>query len=401
MSRWIVLALCLLAATAGKGQLYSLDHWHTSNSPLGNNSVRAMEMNQEGHIWLGTDWGLYRFDGESDWIEFTLDNSSIPSNQIRSIAFDAQNELWIGTFNHGLAHFDGTQWEVFNTQNSGLPDNFVKFLKFDQNNSLWISTTGGLVKKSGDDWTVWNAYNSDLWTNNLTTILVDETTNDKYVGSVNGGLSIFKNDTLHAVEMSYTHGIPDNTLYGMAFTESGQLWVAAPSGGLMIRFSSMLWQWYNAENSSLPSSSYNDIVIGNSTYLASQDAGLVIFDGESYSAINTFNSNLSTNDLAGLKLSSDGTVLWMATLSNGLYRANLPTLSLASRAKSKAIVYPNPFDEILMYDGVEGEVTIFTAEGKEWIKLDVTTGAAIDTSNWPKGIYFLSDNGEYFKLIKQ
>jgi ligand-binding sensor domain-containing protein len=398
--RKLVASLWLFGHIGVHAQFYQLDNWSTSNSVLKNNSIRAMEIDVHGYIWLGTDWGLFRFDGIDQWEEWNISNSGIPSDEIRSITFDGDNNLWIGTFNHGLAHFDGENWHIYNVTNSDLPDNFVKYIRFDQNQSLWISTTGGLAKKSGDEWEIWNAYNSNLWTNNLTNILVDPQTNDKYVGSLNGGLSIFKNDTLHAVELSYTHGIPDNTIYGMAFKEPGQLWAAAPSGGIMIRFSAMLWQWYNAENSSFPSSSYNDIVIGNHTYLASQDAGFFIFDGMSFTVVSMFNSNLATNNISSLKLSADGETLWIATLSHGLYRAILPTLHTANWMTPEIRIFPNPFVEKLAIQGYSGQVEVFTMDGKTWLHTEVSESGAIDTSNWPSGVYLIQCESKTDKLIK-
>lgn len=383
-----------------KSQQFTLENWHTGNSPLLNNTIRALEFDNEENVWLGTDYGLFKFDGEI-WTAFTKDNSGIPSNQIRSITFDDQNELWIGTFDDGLAHFDGDSWTFFNIDNSDLPDNFVKYLRFDNNQTLWISTTGGLAKKSEDNWQIWNVDNAGLWTNNMSVILVEESTNDKYIGSINGGLNIFKADTLHSIEMSYTHGIPDNTLYGMAFNDLNQLWISAPSGGLMIRYSAVLWQWYNAENSDLPSSSYNDIKIGENTYLASQDAGLVIFDGDSYSVLNTFNSNLGTDDISRLQLESNNSILWMGTTSHGLYRVNFETLNIASAEYENVLTYPNPVDDILNISGYTGLFSVFTLDGKLIDQISVNQMIQYDMSQFQAGVYLLkSESGKEYKIIK-
>jgi len=379
---------------------FVLENWNTDNSPLLNNTVRALELDNNENIWIGTDHGLFKFDGEI-WTAFTTENSGIPSNQIRSITFDIQNELWVGTFDDGIAHFDGLSWTEFNIDNSDLPDNFVKYLKFDNNQTLWISTTGGLAKKSGNDWQIWDVYNAGLWTNNMSFILVEESTNDKYVGSVNGGLNIFKADTLHSIEMSYTHGIPDNTLYGMAFNDMNQLWITAPSGGLMIRYSSSLWLWYNAENSDLPSSSYNDIKIGSNTYLASQDAGLVIFDGDAYSSLNTFNSNLGTNDISRLQLELNSSILWMGTTSHGLYRVNFETLNTVNKELENTLIYPNPVKDKLNITGYSGKMYLHSIDGKLIDEISVINSTQYDMNQLGAGIYLLkSDDKREYKLVK-
>ena len=169
----------------------------------------------------------------------------------------------------------------------------------------------------------------------------------------------------------------------------------------MIRFSALLWQWYNAENSSLPSSSYNDIAIGNNTYLASQNAGLVIFDGNSYLGINTYNSNLATNDLVSLLLSANQETLWIATLSHGLYRAELATLSTNESHASILHAYPNPFQDELNLAGFESEITVYSAEGKEILTCNLGQKESLSTANWPSGIYFIQAESVTIKVIKQ
>ena len=37
------------------------------------------------------------------WMLYTTENSKLPENQIRALALDAQGNLWIGTFLGGLA----------------------------------------------------------------------------------------------------------------------------------------------------------------------------------------------------------------------------------------------------------------------------------------------------------
>ncbi len=396
----ILLILLFIATSVQCSAQFVLENWNEDNSPLLNNTVQALELDNDENLWIGTDYGLFKFDGEN-WTTFTTENSGIPSNQIRSITFNDQNELWVGTFDDGLAQFDGVNWTEFNIDNSDLPDNFVKYLKFDNNQSLWISTTGGLAKKSGNDWQIWDVYNADLWTNNMSYILVEESTNDKYVGSINGGLNIFKADTLHSIEMSYTHGIPDNTLYGMAFNDMNQLWIASPSGGLMIRYSSALWLWYNAENSDLPSSSYNDLKIGSNTYLASQDAGLVIFDGDAYTSLNTYNSNLGTDNISKLQLENNSSILWMGTTSHGLYRVNFETLNTVSKELENISIYPNPVSDRLTISGYTGKMGLHSLDGKLIDELEIVYIAHYDMSRLQSGMYLLKteDKREY-KLVK-
>ena len=75
--------------------------YNTSNSPLPDNVIRAIEFDFTGNVWIGTDNGLAKFDG-TNWTIIDSSNSDLPVNQIRSIAFDSVNHLWVGTLQAGL-----------------------------------------------------------------------------------------------------------------------------------------------------------------------------------------------------------------------------------------------------------------------------------------------------------
>ena len=72
-------------------------------------------------------------------------NSDLPDNHVRALAVDEQENLWIGTYG-GLAKFDGENWTVYDTDSSGLPDNRIRSLAIDDRGNKWIGTYfGGLA----------------------------------------------------------------------------------------------------------------------------------------------------------------------------------------------------------------------------------------------------------------
>jgi len=83
---------------------------------------------EEGNtMWVGTGGGLVNIDKTTgDPTFYNRANSGLPSNLVYSVAIDGSGNKWIGT-RYGLAKFDGTNWTVYNTTNSGLPNNEVPF----------------------------------------------------------------------------------------------------------------------------------------------------------------------------------------------------------------------------------------------------------------------------------
>ena len=69
--------------------------------------IRHLLQDQYGFIWLGTDDGLQRFDGQ-EYVTFRYDADdphSLSANVITFLHLDKQQQLWIGT-NFGLKRFD-------------------------------------------------------------------------------------------------------------------------------------------------------------------------------------------------------------------------------------------------------------------------------------------------------
>jgi len=69
----------------------------------------------------------------------------LPSQSLKSVVQDQQGYMWLGT-QFGLSRFDGTTFTNYNTQNSPfLPSNGINKLLVDSSGLLWVGTKSGLV----------------------------------------------------------------------------------------------------------------------------------------------------------------------------------------------------------------------------------------------------------------
>lgn len=73
-------------------------------SALKNPFVNAVAAGQKGVMWFGTNKGLTRYDGVN-WSTLDTSNSPLPDDVIKALAVDVNNNLWIGTL-HGLAIYN-------------------------------------------------------------------------------------------------------------------------------------------------------------------------------------------------------------------------------------------------------------------------------------------------------
>src|SRR5690242_1296058 len=59
--------------------------------------INAIAQTPDGYLWLGTEFGLFRFDGVRAVPWQPPSGQNLPSNDIRSLAAAHDGTLWIGT----------------------------------------------------------------------------------------------------------------------------------------------------------------------------------------------------------------------------------------------------------------------------------------------------------------
>jgi ligand-binding sensor domain-containing protein len=182
---------------------------------------------------------------------FTKENSGIPGNQVRAVGIDNQNNVWIGTFENGIAKYDGNNWTRYDTSNSGLSDNSIWCITTDHDNNIWIGTSNGLTKYDGSSWTVYNTYNSPLPYSTVMTLAVDNN-NLLWIGCGHltaGGILSFdgNNLKLYTKENSL---LPSSIINAIYIDADNNKWIGTANGLLRIDNKNS-WSVYTKRNSGL------------------------------------------------------------------------------------------------------------------------------------------------------
>ncbi len=118
--------------------------WQTQQG-LPATPILSLLQTQDGYLWLGTQKGLYRFDG----IRFTefphTDEVSLDSLWIQDLHEDASGNLWIATDGAGLIRLgQGTARQ--HQLADGLPSDDVRCVATDSAGALWVATAAGLAR---------------------------------------------------------------------------------------------------------------------------------------------------------------------------------------------------------------------------------------------------------------
>jgi ligand-binding sensor domain-containing protein len=144
---------------------------------LPSNDLRALLIDQDGRLWVGTGAGL-ALRGVNYWLVFTTANSGLASDDITSLTLDGAGNIWIGTAANGISVFDPTAngADAWSTQTAanGLPANAINALSNDPSGAIWAATTNGLARWNPADgqWTVYTTANG-LPGNNILSIAID------------------------------------------------------------------------------------------------------------------------------------------------------------------------------------------------------------------------------------
>ena len=98
-------------------------------------NIYAMTQTPDGYLWLGTEFGLFRFDGIRSIPWQPPEGQHLPGNSITSLLAARDGTLWIGTY-AGLASWIGGKLTVHPELNA----QFVTSLFEDRDGTVWAGT---------------------------------------------------------------------------------------------------------------------------------------------------------------------------------------------------------------------------------------------------------------------
>jgi ligand-binding sensor domain-containing protein len=229
----VIFVACLVAcfpSTSRPAQLtdssaeFRVDVWK-SEQGLPQNNVQCVLQTRDGYLWIGTYFGIARFDG----VKFTVfDKANTPemtSEAVPAMAEDLDGSLWIATRDGLMRRKDNTFTRY--TTTDGLPENAIWLLCASSSGGVWIGTGHGLGRFEGGKFSCYTTADG-LKTNDIRAICEDAH-GTVFVGTA-GGIHKFDPARRRFTDFTREFGMPDNRVAPLLDDRAGNFWAGTDNG---------------------------------------------------------------------------------------------------------------------------------------------------------------------------
>ena len=255
------------AIAAPSNSPFIAESWSAEDGLPGNEAMSVLQT-RDGYLWVGTQYGLARFDGNQFTIFDEMNTPGLKSDSIVFLFEDSQSNLWIGTQSSGLAMIQNGEVKSFASQTAAAGP--VTYAAEDSDGVLFYSKNGiaryhggqmnfyanllspqlslraqHMIVPSGDGgfWQLWNGtvqkwgangvekkFGPWPWQAPITAACVDRDGN-LIVGTLGDGVYWFGANGNYQ-HIAKANGLSSDLVLSLCFDDEGNLWVGTDGTGL-------------------------------------------------------------------------------------------------------------------------------------------------------------------------
>jgi len=323
---------------------------------LKSNIVYDITQDYNGNIWLGTEGGLTKYDGNS-FTHYTK-KQGLCNNIVLSLLYDKNNNLWIGTKGGGISKFDGKSFTNYSEKES-ISNKFITSILEDKKGNIWFSTDGGAIKYDGKTFTHYTE-NQGL-ANDIIYSLYEDKKGNIWFATDNG---VSKFDGHAFANYSKREGLKDNIVVSINQDKHGDYWFGTKSGAM--KFDGDFF--YHLTNENILNNSTITSIFNDNTgkiWFSTWHNGIYRYDLKSTISVFSKDQGLINNDVNCVFQDQKG-IIWFGTNSGGVVR-----------------YYGDYFDHFTSKQGLSpGHIQCIAndRQGNTWI------------GTWGGGVFKFSDN---------
>lgn len=279
-----------------------------------NYKIKCLANNKQGYLYLGTDKGVFYYDG-FHFIPVAI-NANAPIS-VNKIFFDKDDNLWVGD-NAGVVYYQSFKTKVETTNLSFNINTSISDIIQDNNGVIWVATFGSgiyCIKNNRLEHISKKIKLNDPYIYNLALI------NKEIWYSSDNKIGIINPNSMLNKAFAFNSLIADNIVTNINFDDQfSVLYVGTQSKGLYQY--SMRKNFFQPIVGSERFGSINKIVRSNNElWMLSEDSGLVHFTNEAEYRVYNKKDKDFINGITDFKLDIEGN-FWLCNQTNELIEFN-------------------------------------------------------------------------------
>lgn len=328
---FLLFFLLILFLKTGYSQDIDIEFQHlTVNDGLSQQGVFCIFQDSKNYIWMGTEYGLNRYDGHNikSYINIPGDSSSLFENRVEIVSEDKDGNIWVGT-HLGLTKLN-RKTDKFKQIAPNKLKNAVKDLFFyNKNNELFIA----------DEY-------KGLWIYNLVDKKIEiingtegfgvlaiayNQKNILYIGTTKG-IYQYNLENRKLEKITFSNNEVDNSKYSfdLIYSSENEIWAGMYNGEILFlnldNYKAKIFSSKDNKYLNLPESNILTVFEDHfsNLWFGSENSGLYKYSRENdvfYKYINNVKDDKSLNNNRVYDIYEDNTnVLWIATRGGGADR---------------------------------------------------------------------------------
>jgi len=362
-----LLVILLLLSSLG---ILAAQELHFIHHPFGEGYgevvPRQLVETRNGFIWVGTEQGLYRYNG-LEFDHYTLSDSSVEKASVSAIYEATDRKLWVGYEDGRIAYSDKLKpLKIWNIEEGHPVVPITDFVTDDQGN-FWIATYGeGLYYHNGRH--LYNINTADgLLGNDIYCLAKDE--NGRLWAGTDHGVSIcwLEKGEKRIKNLRKEDSLPDDIIRAILPDGSGNCWIGGYDNGF-IRINAENYQIEEAsEGWSNGAISTFALFPGTELWIGTDNEGAFRYDLDSkhLSGITHRNGQSKVDRIYDLHRDGEGNI-WMINNSVGVCSANrqfeslnldIPSVQAVLETKG-SLLWLGTNEGTYLYDLNSGQLTM-------------------------------------------
>lgn len=380
------------------GQLYGQGVFHNISLNT-NNPITDMAVDSQRNVWISTGNGVWHHSLYGQFSTFYDTLHGISSLPIHDLSVSSSGEIYLTGAGKTVFIWDD-QTSSFSKLGLVTAKQFSHFTHVYHalGNTTYFGTDNGLVLTRNGTSLILQEKTQYSSAHNLGSITSISKTSDQSITAVLSTNGIILDIQGFILPVTAASLLPsDSVISGLMYRDvsydgtNAGLYVADFSNGAPPSVNT-----FNTGNSGVPSNRIQALTAYGDSLFLGTDQGLAIYDlsSQTWMTLDKSNSNLPSNDVTHLAISSSGR-LWIATADN-----NLSTWSAGlglEEQNSEEPFYRLEGKDLYMDQGkVQGDLQIFSLSGQEVFSGKISEQISLEKLS--SGIYFITvaeENGRY------